>query len=70
MLLIVRTISLGTLVGCSDYVLHGHTHQRVHQPEDGTVRINPSGVATGPGDDEPPGAVVLDTGDVIFYNLR
>ncbi len=62
------------IVGCGDYdyVLHGHTHQRVHRTEGGTVRINPGGVATGPGDDEPPGAVVLDTdtGDVTFHDLR
>ncbi len=65
---------VGALVGCGDYdyVLHGHTHQRVHRTEGGTVRINPGGVATGPGDDEPPGAVVLDTdtGDVTFHDLR
>jgi putative phosphoesterase len=62
------------LVCCGDYdyVLHGHSHQRAHEQTDGTVRINPGGVSTGPGDDEPPAGVVLDTdtGDVIFHDLR
>lgn len=62
------------LVGCGDYeyVLHGHSHERAHEQTDGTVRINPGGVPTGPGDDEPPAGAVLDTdtGDVTFHDLR
>ena len=60
------------LVDCSsyDYVLHGHTHQRAHEERDGTVRINPGGVALDD-DDEPPAAVILDTdtGETIFQDL-
>lgn len=62
------------LVECDnyDYVLHGHTHQRVHERRGDTVRINPGGIATSPDDDEPPAGVILDvdTGDVTFHDLR
>jgi putative phosphoesterase len=61
------------LVDCGDYdyVFHGHTHQQAHEQADGTVRINPGGIPTGPADDEPPAAVVLDTdtGEVQFHEL-
>lgn len=61
------------LVNCGDYdyVLHGHSHQQTHERTNDTVRINPGGVSTGPGDDEPPAAVVLDTdtGDATFHDL-
>jgi len=62
------------LVGCGeyDYVLHGHTHQRVHEEENGTVRINPGGIGTTADDDgEPPAGVVLDVdaGEVTFHDL-
>ena len=57
--------------GSYDYVLHGHSHRRAHETVGDTVRINPGGVSTGPDDDEPPAAVVLDTdtGDVTFHDL-
>lgn len=62
------------LVDCGnyDYVLHGHTHQRAHEEREGTVRLNPGGVPTGPEDEEPPAAVILDTdtGDVTFHDLE
>jgi putative phosphoesterase len=62
------------LVDCGsyDYVLHGHTHQRVHEKQDGTVRINPGGVAISTAGGEPPAGVVLDTttGEVTFRDLR
>jgi putative phosphoesterase len=64
------------LVACGDYdyVLHGHTHERAHEELDGTVRINPGGIATNAEDDEgdPPAAVVLDveTGETEWHDLR
>jgi putative phosphoesterase len=61
------------LVACGeyDYVVHGHTHQRAQEERNGTVRINPGGIETGPGDDEPPAAVIIDTetGAVTFHEL-
>jgi len=53
-----------------DYVFHGHTHERAHEENGGTVRINPGGIPTKP-DGEPPAAVVLDTdtGEVTFHDL-
>ncbi|MXR53099.1 YfcE family phosphodiesterase [Halovenus sp. WSH3] len=58
--------------GSYDYVLHGHTHNRVHEERDGTVRINPGGIGTESSESEPPAGVVLDTetGDVTFHDLR
>lgn len=58
--------------GSYDYVCHGHTHVRVHEEQDGTVRINPGGIGTGSEETEPPAGVVLDTetGDVTFHDLR
>jgi len=63
------------LVGCGeyDYVLHGHTHQRVHEDHEGTVSINPGGIGITPdsGGDPPAGVVIdTDTGDVTFHDLR
>lgn len=61
------------LVGCGeyDYVVYGHTHQQVHEEVDGTTRINPGGITTGPGQ-EPPAAVVVDleSDEVTFHDLR
>ena len=61
-----------TECGTYDYVFHGHTHQRVHEEHDGTVRINPGGISVTETGGEPPAAVVLDTetGDVEFHDLR
>lgn len=62
------------LVGCGDYdyVLHGHTHQRAHEQQNGTVRINPGGIPTTTDGGDPPAGVVIDTetGDVTFHDLR
>jgi putative phosphoesterase len=62
------------LVGCGDYdyVLHGHTHQRAHEQQNGTVRINPGGIATITDGGDPPAGVVIDTetSDVTFHDLR
>lgn len=57
--------------GNYDYLLRGHTHERVHEDYDGTVHINPGGIPTSPGGGDPPAAVVLDTetGDVEFTDL-
>ncbi|MBO4247474.1 metallophosphoesterase [Halomicrobium sp. IBSBa] len=60
------------LVECGnyDYVLHGHTHERVLEEHDGTVRINPGGIPieTAP---EPLHVAVLDTesGEIEFHRL-
>ena len=56
--------------GTYDYVLHGHTHERVHEERDGTVRINPGGLPFEDAPDEP-AAVLLDTesGEVTFEDL-
>ena len=56
--------------GSYDYVLHGHTHLRAHEDRDGTVRINPGGVAFQEGLPGP-SAVVLDleTGDLTRHDL-
>lgn len=62
------------LVGCGsyDYVFHGHTHQRVHEDVDGTVRINPGGISTGMSEAEPPAGVIVDLEEesVEFHDLR
>jgi hypothetical protein len=56
--------------GTYDYVLRGHTHERVHEDRDGTVHINPGGIPI-PQAPDAPAAVVLDTasGDVTFHDL-
>ena len=46
--------------GTYDYVLHGHTHERVSEERDGTVRLNPGGVPI-PQAPNPPAALVVDT---------
>jgi putative phosphoesterase len=59
--------------GSYDYVLHGHTHERVHEGRDGTVRLNPGGIATeATADSDPPAGIVLDTdtGEAEFHDLR
>lgn len=60
------------LVDCGsyDYVCRGHTHERVHEDRDGTVHINPGGIAI-PDAPDRPAAVVVDTetGDVEFHDL-
>ncbi len=57
------------LVDCGryDYVFHGHTHERAHEERDGTVRINPGGIAF-EGAPDPFSVATLDTetGDVEF----
>ncbi len=61
------------LVDCGsyDYVLHGHTHERGREERDGTVRINPGGLAIEAAP-EVPAAVLLDTdtGETEFRDLR
>jgi putative phosphoesterase len=51
------------LVECGnyDYVLHGHTHQQVHEAHEGTVRINPGGIPIDAAPD-PFQVAILDTG--------
>lgn len=59
--------------GSYDYVVHGHTHERAHESRDGTVRLNPGGIAIEPdADGEPPAGIVLDTasGEAEFHDLR
>ena len=53
-----------------DYVLHGHTHERTHEVFEGTVQINPGGIAFEDAP-EPFAVAVLDTetGDVEFEVL-
>jgi len=60
------------LVECGnyDYVCHGHTHERGHEEYEGTVRINPGGIAIPPA----PGpfsvaTLETDTGAVEFHEL-
>jgi hypothetical protein len=65
---------VGALLECGsyDYVLRGHTHERVHEERDGTVHVNPGGIPTNPdGGGDGPAAAVLDTdtGDVTFTDL-
>jgi putative phosphoesterase len=57
--------------GRYDYVLRGHTHERVHEQHGETVHVNPGGIPTTPGGGEPPAAVVLDTetDTVEFHDL-
>jgi putative phosphoesterase len=60
------------LVDCGsyDYVLHGHTHRRAHEDREGTVRINPGGIAFESSLPGPAAVVVaLDSGEVTFHDL-
>lgn len=56
--------------GSYDYVLRGHTHERVHEEREGTVHLNPGGVPI-PGREEEPAAMVVDTdsGGVTTHEL-
>ncbi|QLG26053.1 metallophosphoesterase [Halorarum halophilum] len=56
--------------GSYDYVLRGHTHERVHDERDGTIHLNPGGVPI-PGNEEEPAGILIDTGtgDVEFEEL-
>ena len=64
---------VGALVdsGTYDYVLRGHTHERVHEQRNGTVQVNPGGIPLDPAGGERPAAVVLDTGtgEATFHDL-
>jgi hypothetical protein len=65
---------VGALLDCGhyDYVFRGHTHERRHEDNDGTVHVNPGGIPTSADGGEPPAGVVLDTdtGEVAFHDLR
>ncbi|WEL18169.1 ICC-like phosphoesterase [Halorhabdus sp. SVX81] len=56
--------------GSYDYVLHGHTHERVREERDGTVRLNPGGMPI-PQAPASQAAVVVDTesGDIDAFEL-
>lgn len=56
--------------GSYDYVLRGHTHERTHENRDGTVHVNPGGIAIPPAP-EPFSVATLDTGtgEVAFRTL-
>lgn len=60
------------LVECGgyDYVLHGHTHEAGTEEYEGTVRINPGGIAIPPAP-EPFSVATLatDSGDLTFHEL-
>ena len=60
------------LVDCGryDYVLHGHTHEYAREERNGTVRINPGGIAFEAAPDDPAAVVVdTDTGAVERHEL-
>ena len=56
--------------GSYDYVVRGHTHERVHEERGGTVHVNPGGLPIPPAPD-PQCAVTIDTesGEVTFEEL-
>jgi putative phosphoesterase len=56
--------------GTYDYVVHGHTHEAGTEEEEGTVRINPGGIAIPPAPD-PFSVATLDTerGAVTFHDM-
>ncbi|GGN98792.1 metallophosphoesterase [Haloarcula pellucida] len=56
--------------GTYDYVCHGHTHEAGSEEYEGTVRINPGGIAIPPAP-EPFSVATLDTasGDLTFHEL-
>jgi putative phosphoesterase len=64
---------VGALIDCGhyDYVLRGHTHERVNEERNGTTHLNPGGIPTSTDGGAPPAAIVLDTetGDVEFTDL-
>ncbi|WP_435144719.1 metallophosphoesterase [Halobaculum sp. P14] len=56
--------------GRYDFVLRGHTHERVHEERDGTVHVNPGGVPIPDAPDDPAAVIVdTETGDVTFESL-
>ena len=56
--------------GTYDYVVHGHTHERVHEEREGTVSVNPGGKPIPPAPDPQCGVVVdTESGDVTFHEL-
>ena len=62
------------LVDCGtyDYVLRGHTHERVHEEREGTVHLNPGGLPIPvPGADDAYHVATLEppTGEVTFHQL-
>jgi putative phosphoesterase len=61
-----------SLVDCGhyEYVLHGHTHEQAHERREGTVRINPGGLAFA-GAPEPCTVAMLTprTGDLRFETV-
>ena len=56
--------------GTYDYVCHGHTHERGIEEYEGTVRINPGGIAIPPAP-EPFSVATLETqsGEITFHEL-
>ncbi|ESP89243.1 phosphodiesterase, MJ0936 family protein [Candidatus Halobonum tyrrellensis G22] len=56
--------------GSYDYVLRGHTHERVREERGGTVHLNPGGVPI-PGQEAEPAAMLVDTesGEVTTESL-
>lgn len=63
---------IDALVECGtyDYVFHGHTHERGTETYEGTVRINPGGIAIPPAP-EPFSVATLETesGEIKFHEL-
>jgi putative phosphoesterase len=56
--------------GSYDYVCRGHTHQRVHDEREGTVHLNPGGIAIPPSPGTPAAAVLdTETGEIEFHDL-
>ena len=56
--------------GTYDYVVHGHTHEAGTEEYEGTVRVNPGGIAIPPAPD-PFSVATLDTGSgaLTFHDL-
>ncbi|MFC7021226.1 MULTISPECIES: metallophosphoesterase [Haloarcula] len=56
--------------GTYDYVVHGHTHEAGTEEYEGTVRVNPGGIAIPPAPD-PFSVATLDTesGALTFHDL-
>ncbi len=54
-----------------DYVLKGHTHQKIIKEVDGTIELNPGGISTPFAEEELHVAVLdLDDGDVEFHRME